>query len=46
LVPPAGAGDRRIAHEALQRLRKRAVSLCRGPFDWTEWQAYRDEGRR
>jgi prevent-host-death family protein len=46
LVPPAGAGDRRVAHAAIRRLRERAERLRLGSFDWAEWKAYRDEGRR
>jgi hypothetical protein len=30
---------------ALDRMRKRAEQLKLGCFDWSEWKAYRDEGR-
>jgi prevent-host-death family protein len=42
-VPEA---DRVQAHAALERMRQRAKEMKLGPFDWAEWKAYRDEGRR
>ena len=38
--------DRARAHAALERMNLRAKEMKLGPFDWTEWKAYRDEGRR
>lgn len=46
LVPAKGAVNRDQAHAALRRIRERAQQLKLGPFDWGEWRAYRDEGRR
>jgi len=45
LVPAQGAVDRERAQAAVRRLRERAEGLRLGPFDWREWQSYRDEGR-
>ncbi|MGA2166913.1 MAG: type II toxin-antitoxin system prevent-host-death family antitoxin [Terracidiphilus sp.] len=38
--------DRARAHAALARMTQRAQEIKLGPFDWEEWKAYRDEGRR
>jgi prevent-host-death family protein len=38
--------DRARAHAALARMTERAKARKTGPFDWEEWKAYRDEGRR
>jgi prevent-host-death family protein len=46
LVPPRGMANRNEAREALQRLRELAKKEKHGAFDWEEWKAYRDEGRR
>ena len=48
IVPrPAITAERReIALAAMQRIRQRAKEMRLGPFDWEEWKAYRDEGRR
>jgi prevent-host-death family protein len=46
LVPPRGTVNRDEARAAIQRLRDRAKEENHGPFDWEEWKAYRDEGRR
>jgi prevent-host-death family protein len=46
LVPAKGAVNRDQAHAALKRIRERAEQLKLGPFDWSEWKAYRNEGRR
>jgi prevent-host-death family protein len=46
LVPAKGAPSRDEARAALHRIRERAEKLKLGPFDWSEWKAYRDEGRR
>jgi prevent-host-death family protein len=34
------------ARAAAERIRKRAAESKRGSFNWDEWKAYRDEGRR
>jgi prevent-host-death family protein len=34
------------AQEAAKRMRERAKENKLGPFNWEEWKAYRDEGRR
>jgi prevent-host-death family protein len=34
------------ARAAAARIRKRAEETNTGPFNWDEWKAYRDEGRR
>lgn len=46
LVPPKGTVNRDEARSALQRLRELAKQGKHGAFDWEEWKAYRDEGRR
>ncbi len=46
LVPAEGAINRDQARAALRRIRERAERQKLGPFEWREWQAYRDEGRR
>jgi prevent-host-death family protein len=46
LVPPKGTINRDEARAAMQRIRQRAKEAGHGPFDWEEWKAYRDEGRR
>jgi prevent-host-death family protein len=46
LVPAKSAPNRDEARAALRRIRDRAEKLGLGPFDWAEWRAYRDEGRR
>ena len=38
--------DREAARQAAARIRERAKALKAGSFDWQEWKAYRDEGRR
>jgi prevent-host-death family protein len=38
--------DRARAHAALERMSQRTSEMKLGPFDWEEWKAYRDEGRR
>ena len=38
--------DRARARAALERMSQRAKEMKTGPFDWEEWKAYRDEGRR
>jgi prevent-host-death family protein len=46
LVPPKSRPTREAAREAIQRLRDRAKQERHGAFDWEEWKAFRDEGRR
>ena len=45
LVPPQKVFDRDQARAAVRRIRERAEKLKLGPFDWTEWKSYRDQGR-
>ena len=46
LVPPRNTVNRGEARAAIERLRQRAKRENHGAFDWEEWKAYRDEGRR
>ena len=46
LVPARPVRSRDQARDALQRMRARAEQRQLGRFDWNEWKAYRDEGRR
>jgi prevent-host-death family protein len=45
LVPPKQALNRDQARAAIRRIRERAEKLKLGPFEWSEWKSYRDEGR-
>jgi prevent-host-death family protein len=45
LVPTRPARSREQARAAIWRIRKRAEQRRLGPFDWSEWKSYRDEGR-
>lgn len=45
-VPRVSDADRARAHAALARMTQRTKEMQLGPFDWEEWKAYRDEGRR
>jgi prevent-host-death family protein len=45
-VPRVSDADRERARAALERMRQRTKEMKLGPFDWEEWKAYRDEGRR
>jgi antitoxin (DNA-binding transcriptional repressor) of toxin-antitoxin stability system len=45
LVPPQQAFNRDQARAAIWRIRERAEKLKLGPFEWTEWKSFRDEGR-
>ena len=45
LVPAKYGFNRAEAHAALRRIRARAEQLKFGAFDWSEWKAFRDEGR-
>lgn len=38
--------NRQAAREAAQRIREHAKEMNLGPFDWEEWKAYRDEGKK
>jgi prevent-host-death family protein len=38
--------QRQAARAAMIRIRQRAASSRCGHFNWDEWKAYRDEGRR
>lgn len=44
-VIPNTSSSTEQAALAAQRIRARAATLGK-PFDWDEWKAYRDEGRR
>jgi prevent-host-death family protein len=44
--PAITVEQREIARAAMERIRQRAKEMKLGPFDWEEWKAYRDEGRR
>lgn len=46
LVPPRTVFNRDEARAAMAELRERAKTENHGPFNWEEWKAYRDEGRR
>jgi prevent-host-death family protein len=48
LVPDPGvtAEQREAARAAMRRIRERAAGTKTGPFNWEEWKAYRDEGRK
>jgi prevent-host-death family protein len=46
LVPAVRSLDRDDARAALQRIRSRAEARNLGHFEWSEWKADRDEGRR
>jgi prevent-host-death family protein len=45
LVPFHEPFDPAEALAAAERIRQRARSKKREPFDWEEWKKYRDEGR-
>jgi prevent-host-death family protein len=45
LVPPRGIVNREEARAAIRRIRERAERAKLGSSDWSEWKAYRDEGR-
>ncbi len=38
--------DRARAHAALEQMTQLAKEMKLGPFNWEEWKAYRDEGKR
>lgn len=45
LVPAKPGFNLMEAHAAVRRIRERAEQLKLGPFDWSEWKAFRDEDR-
>jgi prevent-host-death family protein len=45
LVPAKPGFNRAEAQAAVRRIRERAEQLKLGPFDWSEWKAFRNEGR-
>ena len=45
LIPARQMRDREQARVAIRRIRERAEQLKLGPFNWSEWKSYRDEGR-
>jgi prevent-host-death family protein len=45
LVSARPIRSREQAREAIRRIRDRAEQRKLGPFDWSEWKSYRDEGR-
>ena len=45
LVPARPFRNREQARSAIQRIRDRAEQRQLGPFDWSEWKSYRDQGR-
>lgn len=45
-ISRVSAAGRVRAQAALERMTERAKEMNLGPFDWAEWKAYRDEGRR
>jgi prevent-host-death family protein len=48
LVPNSTLSAEQIerGRAAAARIRARAAERKTGPFDWQEWKAYRDEGRK
>jgi prevent-host-death family protein len=45
LVPAQQGFNREEARAAVRRVRERAQQRKLGRFDWSEWKAFRDEGR-
>ena len=45
LVPARPIRSREQARAAIRRIRDRAEKCKLGPFDWSEWKSYRDQGR-
>jgi prevent-host-death family protein len=43
---PRSEADIARARAALERMTQRRKQMNLGPFDWEEWKAYRDEGKR
>ena len=46
LVRETARRDHAVAAAAAARLRARAIAAANGPFNWEDWKALRDEGRR
>lgn len=46
LVPAQAGHDIEKARAAAASLRALARKMKLGPFNWEEWKAYRDEGKR
>jgi prevent-host-death family protein len=46
LVPDRTSADRDIARQAAEGLLALGREMKLGRFDWQEWKAYRDAGRR
>lgn len=46
LVPFNAKHDVEQAGAAMRRIRNLAQQMKLGPFDWSEWKSYRDQGRR
>jgi len=46
LVPARPVRNREQARAAIQRIRDRAEQRKLGPFEWSEWKSYRDQGRQ
>jgi hypothetical protein len=44
-VPAKPGFNREEARAAVRRIRERAQERKLGRFNWSEWKAYRDEGR-
>ena len=45
LVPVKHSFNREEARAAVRRIRERVEQRNLGQFDWSEWKAFRDEGR-
>jgi prevent-host-death family protein len=45
LVPVKPNLNREEARAAVRRIRERAEQRKLGQFDWSEWKAFRDQGR-
>ena len=45
LVPAKPGFNREEGRAAVRRIRERAQQRKLGRFNWSEWKAYRDEGR-
>lgn len=46
LVPLTPGHNVEGARAAMRRIRTLAQEMKLGPFDWSEWKSYRDQGRR
>jgi prevent-host-death family protein len=46
IVPDRTPVDLERSKRAAEDIRKHAREMNLGPFDWQEWKAFRDEGRR